>query len=176
MTAFAPIGFQDFRIIQFGEKHLTPRYVGWLNDPEVVRYSEQRHRTHDVKSCRDYFQSMQSDASLFLAVEMHDPGVGHVGNISIAFDPANQSADLSIMIGEKRVWGTGLASQAWGAVVDELLGNLAVRRVTAGTMGINLPMIKLMERSGMEIDAVWPRHFLWEGQEVDLVLASKYRE
>lgn len=176
MTAFAPMEFQDFRILQFGERHLTTRYIGWLNDPEIVRYSELRHRTHDQQSCRDYFRSMQDAASLFLAIEMQDPNLGHVGNISVAFDRANESADLSIIIGEKRVWGTGLATQAWSAVVNEALGYFALRQVTAGTMGINLPMIKLMERSGMKIDAVRPRHFLWEGQEVDLVMASKFRE
>jgi RimJ/RimL family protein N-acetyltransferase len=56
------------------------------------------------------------------------------------------------------------------------LGQFALRRVTAGTMSVNLAMIKLMERSDMQIDAIRPRHFLWEAQEVDLVLASKHAQ
>lgn len=119
---------------------------------------------------------MQNDASLFLAIEMRDPDIGHVGSLSVAFEPANQSADLPIMLGEKSVWGTGLASQAWGAMVDALLDQFALRHVTAGTMSVNLAMIKLMERSDMQIDAIRPRHFLWKAQEVDLVLASKHAQ
>ena len=36
------------------ERHLTERYVAWLSDPDVVRYSEQRHRTHTLASCRHF--------------------------------------------------------------------------------------------------------------------------
>ena len=176
MNRFAPIELPGFRIVPFEERHLTQRYVGWLNDPKIVRFSEQRHRTHDESSCRSYFLSMQNNASLFLAIEMRDPDIGHVGNLSVAIDHANQSADLSIMVGEKAVWGSGVASQAWAAMVDALLGQFALRRVTAGTMSVNLAMIKLMERSDMQIDAIRPRHFLWEAQEVDLVLASKHAQ
>lgn len=174
MTAFAPIECDGFRIVPFEERHLTARYVAWLNDPETVRYSEQRHHAHDAASCRNYFVSMHNDACLFVAIEMRDPELGHVGNMSAAIDRPNRSADLSIIIGEKRVWGTGLASKAWSSMVVELLDLYALRRVTAGTMSVNVPMIKLMERSGMQIEAVRPRHFLWEGQEVDLVLAGKH--
>jgi len=45
------------RMVPFSEAHLTTRYVGWLNDPEVVRYSEQRHQTHTIESCRSYLLS-----------------------------------------------------------------------------------------------------------------------
>lgn len=174
MTAFAPLECEGFRIVPFEERHLTERYVAWLNDPETVRYSEQRHYAHDAVSCRSYFVSMQNNACLFVAIEMHDSELGHVGNMSAAIDHANGSADLSIIIGEKRIWGTGVASKAWVSMIDELLHLYALRRVTAGTMSVNVPMIKLMERSGMQIEAVRPHHFLWEGQEVDLVLASKH--
>jgi [ribosomal protein S5]-alanine N-acetyltransferase len=176
MKAFAPLICDGFHIVPFEERHLTERYVAWLNDPDVVKYSEQRHRVHDAASCRDYFLSMQNSACLFAAIEMADSELGHVGNISVAIDRANRSADVSIIIGDKRVWGTGLASAAWTAMVDELLKGWALRRVTAGTMSVNLPRIKLMTRSGMTIDAVRARHFLWEGQEVDLVLASKHAQ
>ena len=39
----------------FTETHLTERYVGWLNDPEVVRFSEHRHRRYDMQEARRYF-------------------------------------------------------------------------------------------------------------------------
>jgi [ribosomal protein S5]-alanine N-acetyltransferase len=36
-------------IVPFSEKHLQEKYVGWLNDKELMRYSEQRHKKHDFE-------------------------------------------------------------------------------------------------------------------------------
>jgi ribosomal-protein-alanine N-acetyltransferase len=169
------ISFPGGRVVPFEPRHLTSRYVGWLNDPEVVRYSEQRHRVHTPESCRLYYQSFADSHDQFLAVESDTgPDAVHVGNMAIAVDVPNRVADLSIIIGEKSVWGTGTASKAWAAVVEHLLTRGQMRKVTAGTMSVNEPMLHLMQRSGMAIEAVRPKQFLWEGREVDLVLAARY--
>ncbi|HMO67563.1 MAG TPA: GNAT family N-acetyltransferase, partial [Novosphingobium sp.] len=121
------------RIVPFANRHLGQRYVGWLNDPAVVRYSEQRHRRHDFASCEAYFRSIRASGNLFLAIEAKDPAIGHCGNMTASFDPPNRTCDLSIMVGEAAARGTGIGSMAWCAMVDWLLGPGGQRRVTAGT-------------------------------------------
>lgn len=175
MNDFRPIIIDKLCVSNFREELLTNKYVEWLNDPQVVRYSEQRHRRHSLKSCASYIKAIQDTRGLFLALEVKDIGLGHIGNISVAIDEPNSSADLSIMIGEKHAWGKGYASQAWMAVMNYLLNDVGIRRVTAGTMEVNVPMIRLMRRSMMQIDSVRPRHFLWEGQEVGLITGSCFR-
>jgi ribosomal-protein-alanine N-acetyltransferase len=117
---------------------------------------------------------MRASGGLFLSIELADKGIGHIGNLSVVIDRPNSSADLSIMIGERWAWGRGYASVAWAAIINYLLGEMNLRRVTAGTMEVNEPMIRLMKRSGMHFDGVRPRHFLWQGREVGLVTASRY--
>ena len=46
MAESTVIGTTRLQIIPFREEYLTERYVSWLNDPEVVRFSDQRHRQH----------------------------------------------------------------------------------------------------------------------------------
>lgn len=167
--------FPGGRVIPFEPRHLTSRYVSWLNDPEVVRYSEQRHRVHTAESCRAYFESFADSPDQFLAIEASAAAaIVHVGNMGIAVDVPNRVADISIIIGDKTVWGTGIASKAWTAVVEYLLSEGGIRKVTAGTMSVNEPMLRLMQRSGMAIEAVRPRQFLWEGEAVDLVHAARF--
>lgn len=72
---------------EFCEQDLTGDYVAWLNDSEVVRYSEQRHRTHTMVTCRNYFLGFGSGDDLLLAVE-HDV-FGHIGNMTIYVDALN---------------------------------------------------------------------------------------
>jgi ribosomal-protein-alanine N-acetyltransferase len=175
MREFNPITTGGLCISRFRSELLTDRYVGWLNDPQVVRYSEQRHRRHCMESCGAYLAQMQHSDGLFLAMQVEGSDLGHIGNISVAFDQPNLSADLSIMIGEKRAWGRGYASLAWTAVMQYLLEDAGMRRVTAGTMEVNEPMIRLMQRSAMQLDCVRPRNFMWEGREVGLVSGSRFR-
>ena len=159
------------RIVPFADRHLGPRYAGWLNDRQVVRYSEQRHRSHDLASCEAYFRSAAASGNLFLAIEASDPALGHVGNMTASFDPPNRTCDLSIMVGEAAARGTGIGSLAWCAMVDWLLGPGGQRRVTAGTMAENRAMLALMAKSGMTVDAVRARAFLLDSREFDLVMA-----
>jgi len=160
------------KITHFCDIHLTSKYVSWLNDPEVVRYSEQRHSTHTLKKCRDYLVSQLQSDNYFLAIEHQSNLLGHIGNIGVTVDRHNNIADLAIMIGDKRAWGKGLGSHAWKVVIKMLLDTLNFRIVTAGTLEVNAAMIKLMTNSGMRIDGIFPRRFLWEGSEVGLVMAS----
>jgi RimJ/RimL family protein N-acetyltransferase len=158
----------------FEERHLTPRYVAWLNDPEVVRYSEQRHRRHTLESSRRYFESFRGSPNHFLAIEADAAHLGHVGNIGVAIDVPNRVADVSILVGEKRAWGTGLATVAWCGVLRELFDAQQMRKLTAGAMAANEPMLRLMRRSSMQIEAKKSRQFLLDGREVDLVMAAAF--
>jgi [ribosomal protein S5]-alanine N-acetyltransferase len=171
---FPELPFEGGRIVRFTESHLTARYVSWLNDREVVRFSEQRHKIHSMASARAYFESFAGTPNYFLAIEARDPALGHIGNLSVAVDAANRNADVSILIGEKQAWNRGFGSRAWRAVLSELLTDGYFRKVTAGTMATNQPMLRLMERSDMHIEGVRSRHFLWEGSEVDLIMAAAF--
>jgi RimJ/RimL family protein N-acetyltransferase len=172
--SFSALQFTGGRVVPFTERHLTQRYVDWLNDPQVVRYSEQRHRRHTLDSCRAYFESFRGSPHEFLAIEAADAALGHIGNIAVAVDVANRVGDVSIMVGERQAWGLGLGGRAWCALVDELLADGRLRKVTAGTMATNAPMLRLIERSGMHVEGRRARHFLLEGAEIDLVFAARF--
>lgn len=173
MNAFPEKSDGVVRIRPFTEEHLTETYVGWLNDPEVVRYSEQRHRTHTLESARAYYDEQNESINSVIAIEALEEQPVHIGNMRAFVNEANNFASLSIVLGDKAYWGTGAASRAWNMALDALLDELGFRLVIAATMELNKPMIKLMERSGMVIDAVLPKRFLWEGQEVGMLWASK---
>ena len=162
-------------IVPFAETHLTPRYVGWLNDPEVVRYSEQRHHAHTLESCRAYRQSFADTPHCFWAIVSHDPNIGHIGNINAYIDMQNGVADVGILIGEKTVWGQGYGSEAWQAVCRHLLHERGLRKITAGTLCVNHGMQNIMRRAGMTEDANANKQLPFEGKLVDVVQMSLSR-
>jgi RimJ/RimL family protein N-acetyltransferase len=160
------------RIAPFGAKHLTERYVGWLNDPLNVRYSEQRYRTHTLESCRAYYESFRGTPHFFWAVEARDPELGHVGNMNAYVEPHHRLADVGILIGEPAARGHGFGGEAWAAVCRYLLEEEGMRKVTAGTLRTNTGMLAIMERCGMTPDGVRARQLEYDGEEVDVVYAA----
>ncbi|OGV49307.1 MAG: hypothetical protein A2X49_04090, partial [Lentisphaerae bacterium GWF2_52_8] len=141
-----------------------------------VQYSEQRQYKQTLRTCLKYWLSFEDTPSCFLAIESKDPELGHIGNISVFITTEYRSADLSLMIGEKRVWGQGYGFEVWKAVCDHLLEHKNIRKITAGTTCVNVGMQKIMERAGMYEDGCRKKHFIIGGKEVDVLYAALYRD
>lgn len=173
---FSAITTPRMRIIPFAEKHLSRRYVSWLNDPQVVGFSDQRFRTHTLESCRQYWESFVNSPHYFWAIIARDPALGHIGNMNAYVDVNHSLADVGIVIGEKSVWGKGYGLEAWIAVCDYLLRVAGMRKLTAGTLSVNTAMLRIMKRLGMAADGQRTRQCLWNGQEVDVIHGALFRD
>ncbi len=159
----------------FAETLLSERYAAWLNDPEVVRYSENRHHHHTVESCRDYWKSVIGAGHLLWAVLWNEDEGRHIGNVTAYVDRPNLVADLAIVIGDRGAWGRRLGREAWALAQDWLLGPGGMRKVTAGTMAANVAMRKVMNDTGMKEEGRLFRQYLLDGESQDKILAAKYR-
>jgi [ribosomal protein S5]-alanine N-acetyltransferase len=155
------------QITIFEPRHLTDQYVGWLNDPDTVRYSEQRHTNHTIESCANYIKSLSNDVETFCAIE--SGSFGHIGNLTITRDLPNKTADMAIVIGHPEAKGMGLGAEAWGTVMQYLFGHEGIRKITAGTMATNTSMLQVMHTNSMKQEGSRIAHFLVDGMEVDLI-------
>lgn len=163
-------------IVPFTEKYLKARYVAWLNDPEVVRFSEQRHHHHTLASCRHYWQSFIDTPNLFWAIVVPDSSLGHIGNINAYVDEKNSLADIGIIIGEKAVWRKGYGLEAWQAVCGYLLDDAGIRKVTAGAMALNEGILQIMKKSGMVPDGRRVGHYILNAVEVDVIFTAVFKK
>jgi len=177
-VAQSPILTSDrLEIAPFVETYCTEDYVRWLNDPEVVRYSNQRHTQHTLTSCQTYFQSFTNSPHYFWIILLQFPQ-GHrpIGTMTAYLDRANAVADVGIMIGDKSAWGQGYGFEAWITVFHYLFNYVDIRKITAGTLSVNHPMLALMQKAKMRPDGVRIRQALWEGLEVDIIHMAAFRE
>lgn len=166
------INTDSLKIIPFTEEHITKKYIAWLNDSSLLRFSEQRHHKHTFESCLQYLSSFSQGKNLFKAIILKETEE-HVGNITVYIDKFNRNADIGILIGSG-FGGRGYGLEAWNAVMNYLFKEQKIRKVTAGTMSTNLSMLKIFKKSGMTIEGVRKRQFICNGMEVDLVQAAKF--
>lgn len=163
-------------ITPFSQEHLTTRYVGWLNDPEVVRYSDQRFRQHTLESCTEFFKSFEGSNNHFWAIINTDKDLGHIGNITAYVDKHNQIADLGILIGEKSAWEQGYGVEAWFAVCQHLFKTTNLRKIIAGTTEVNQGMLGIMHRTGMKEEGRRRHQALIDNKPVDHIYTAFFRE
>jgi len=153
----------------------TPRQVGWLNDAEVVRYSEQRHREHTLYSQTSYI-NLFLDKSHLWGIHLVETDE-HIGNLSAMHDTPNNVSDIGIMIGETKHWGSGFGGEAWAAACGWLLDKDGggIRKLEAGCMRPNAAMLKIIRGSGFTQEGERLNHFLLNGSPVSAVLFGRAR-
>ena len=160
-------------LTSFSDEHLTEKYVSWLNDSDVVRFSEQRHLKHTKQICLKYINSFKITKNKLLVIIIKK-SKKHIGNLSINIDLNNQLAEMNIIIGDKSEWGNGYGSEAWGIILDYLIKDIKIRKVIAGAMTRNEFMIKIFKKHHMTMESIKPREYLLNGEEVDLIYYAKY--
>lgn len=157
----------------FTEADITAAYLGWLNDPLVVRYSNQRFRKYDGASALAYLRGFDAGANLFLSARrLRDDEA--IGTLTAYIAPAHGTADVGIMIGEHSGWGQGFGQDAWDTLLQWLLGPRGLRKVTAGTLACNVGMIRVMERSGMQLEGARRAQEIVDDEPVDVLYYARF--
>ncbi|MBU4198406.1 MAG: GNAT family N-acetyltransferase [Kiritimatiellae bacterium] len=157
----------------FGDEHPIGILVGWLNDSEVVRYSDQRHRTHTLESSQAYYKSFAGSPNHYWAIMAN---TSMIGTLTAYVDEPNSVADVGILVGDKRCWRGGYGSEAFRAVVNWLITHRGMRKITAGTMAENMAMRGVMRKIGMHEEGRRERYYILDGREVDMVYATVFAE
>lgn len=158
---------------QFKDEHITPVYLAWLHDEEVLRFSNQRFKTHTAESSRAYLASFNGTPNLFLAIFSKD-GATMVGTMTAYINEHHQTADIGILIGDRNTWGKGFGGDAWNTLLEYLLKEKKLRKITGGTLSGNKGMISVMERSGMKLEATRKDHEIVQGTLQDVLYFARF--
>jgi [ribosomal protein S5]-alanine N-acetyltransferase len=151
----------------------SARQVAWLRDPDVVRFSEQRHKNHTLSTQLRYISSF---IGRIWAIYLIKDDV-HIGNLTAAHDAHNNIADVGILIGEKAYWGKGYGHEAWNAACNWLIARDGggIRKLEAGCMKENTAMLKIIRKSRFVQEGERPHHFLLNDVPVSAMLFGRTR-
>jgi ribosomal-protein-alanine N-acetyltransferase len=158
---------------KFESNFITKKYVDWLNDPVTVRYSNQRFNQHSIESCKKYLKSFSDTQNIFFAV-IRSSDQELIGTMTAYINTQHGTADVGILIGAQSVWGKGFGIDAWNVMLEFLFKEKKIRKVTAGTVRSNIGMIRIMEKSGMQLEATRPKQMVFDSKEEDVLLFGKF--
>jgi [ribosomal protein S5]-alanine N-acetyltransferase len=164
-------------LVPYHAGQATDQHVAWLNDPEVVRYSEQRHRPHTLETQHSYLNSFDhKDSHIWLISQT----IAHadwpaLGTITTYINRPNGVANMGLLIGERAKWGLGFGTEAWNAVMLWLLDEQRMRKAEAGCIQCNRGMRRICIRSGMTVEGIRSAHFVLDNEFFDLLLYGRFR-
>lgn len=171
---FKILAGQQVDLRRFTAADITANYMGWLHDAEALRYSNQRFRSHTRESCQAYLDSFTGTPNLFLAIELRaDHRV--IGTMTAYVATPHGTADMGILVGDRSVWGRGIGLDAWQTLLGYLLGTVRLRKITGGTLRCNRAMVRIMERSGMGLEAVRSQQEIVDGKPEDALYYARFR-
>lgn len=153
----------------FVVENLTDSYLGWLRDPNLMRFSNQRFRTHNMESCRAYLELFKASDNLFMAIYYKK---NFVGTMTAYRCLAHGTADIGLLV-SPGVQGKGVGKDAWETLMNYLL-NTGTRKVTGGTLRCNEAMVKIMKNCGMHPDGVRVGQELIDGVAQDMLHFAKF--
>ena len=146
---------------------VTEDYVAWMNNYEIVKYTESRFFVHTRKSIEEFVQNSNNTNTFTFAIIAKEENV-HIGNIKLGnVNWIHRHGDIGLIIGRKEYHGRGIATEAINLLTDYAFKHLNLHKVWCGIYEPNIGSLRAFQKAQYEIYAKAPSHCFFEGKYVD---------
>ena len=139
---------------ELNRRNVTKKYVAWLNDYEVVKYTDQSNKKHTIKSVIQFVEQKKRSKNEFLYgiyLKKDKKIKEHIGNIKLG--PINftlNNADISYFIGNKNYWKKGYATIAISEVIKVAKSKFNLKSLQAFVTNYNLGSIVVLKKNNFK--------------------------
>jgi ribosomal-protein-alanine N-acetyltransferase len=166
---------EKVRLVKFTERFITPKYIDWLNDPEVNRYlyigriPVAEKQLNDPNDANNMLFAMMTniyfDDDKQCTSDNYDE---YIGTISLnRIDWINRSCETGYCLGSKKHWGKGITTEAVGLIVDYALNRLNLHKVVSGVVDGHDASIRVLEKNGFKEYGKIPEDYYINGEYRD---------
>lgn len=161
---------------------LTPEdvnqtYLNWMENEEVKQFLETRWEKYTLESLKEYVKSKYESPNDFMFGIFLKENNEHIGNIKIgSVHPIHNFGDLGIMIGNKKMWCKGYATEAIKLLTEFALNELNLNKLIAGINELNIGSYKAFMKAGYREVGRFKKHALYKGKYTDSIYVEKGKE
>ncbi len=157
------------------ERNDLPKFVEWLNDPEVRRFLSVSMPLSQATE-ENWFESMLKRPAEEhpLGIEIEDPkGWKLIGNCGFFdFNWRTRCAEVGIFIGEKSCWNKGYGTEVMQLLLRHGFGTLNLNRIFLHVDAENLGGIRAYKKAGFIQEACLRQADFREGKYRDDLIMS----
>jgi len=145
-------------------------YASWFNDVEVCLGNSHHVFPYTQESALGYIRHAQSTKDHLILAIVTRKDEAHIGNIALqSIHPVYHSAEFSILIGEKYIWGSGIGTEAGRLICDHGFRTMNLNRIACGTFENNTAMQRLALSLGMVKEGVRREAAYKDGKYQDII-------
>ena len=150
---------------------VNDRYLSWFRDEVVTQFLTSHNLSRqDVIS---YIEAGNRSGSYHMLALCDLTSELHIGNVKIGpIDRINGVSDLVTVIGDRRFWGKGIATEAIELASNLAFSLLGIRKLCGSIISNNLGSIKSYTRAGWHIECIRKNQFQVKGELQDEVFVS----
>ena len=165
--------FPDIQLAPFREENVSDIYVGWMREPEVIRFTEVVPETATLESCQSYVAASNfSDISILWRIIAAEEG--HVGNIRLGINAKHRRGELGLIVGRTDLHGRGIGTGAIHIASEYAFSDLDLWKLTCGIYADNGGSITAFERNGFQVEAIFQNHVLVEGRFQNVLRMARF--
>ncbi len=161
------------------EPNDIPRFVEWLNDPEVIAglliylpmasWEEKR-----------WFEALENrpaeERPLALDALQSDGSWIHIGSVGLhQIEAANRNAEFGIFIGDKAFWNSGYGTEATRLALQHGFETLNLNRISLQVFETNPRAIHIYEKIGFILEGKLRQRIYRSGHYIDIFIMSMLR-
>ena len=116
---------------------VSTKYLKWLNNSNIMRFTAQAGKKHTLSNVKKFVKE-------------------HIGNIKLGpINKRNLTADVSYIIGEKKHWNKGYATQAVKEISILAKKKFKLKKLQAGHQKINPASSKVLTRNRFKLEGIF---------------------
>ena len=154
----------------------SERAFAWINDREVARFLILRY-PQSLEEEQEWLRATPRAGfhGVHLAIETLD-GV-HIGNIDLRnVQPENRTAELGVMVGDKRYWSRGYGSDAVRTLTRFAFRMMNLQRIHLQTYEYNHRAQSAFKKAGFVEEGRLRRHLFVDGRYWDVIIMGCLRD
>ena len=123
---------------KINESHANKKYLKWLNDKEVTKYTELRHKETKLKDIVSFIKKTKDSKNTFIYGIFLNNKKNHIGNITLGpINSIHKSAEIGFFIGEKKFWNKGVMSVVIKKIILISKTKFKLKKLLGGCYEIN---------------------------------------
>jgi diamine N-acetyltransferase len=167
--------------LRAAEKSDLPDFLRWVNDPDVTENLMLVYPMSEVEE-ENWYDSMiqRPKEQHVLVIEIEDKGQAYpwkaIGTCQFHnLDWRCRSAEIGIMIGEKRFWNQGYGTETVKLLLQHGFATLNLHRIWLKVYDKNLGGIRAYEKAGFQFEGRFRDGHYQHGRYFDINLMSILR-
>ena len=122
------------------------KWISWLNDQSITEFSEKRFKKHTITSQKKFLlEKIKEKSSYIFQIKFKNKFIGVIELSSVNI--LNKGCEISYMIGEKKMHGKGLGTEAIKICLEFAKYQLNLKIVYAGINSKNIKSERVLKKN-----------------------------